>query len=334
MAWCGALLLMAATAARAREGTAGIASDAIGEGAGGQAGSSAAATREVTDELGRRVMVPVEAKRVVSLAPSLTETIYSLGLENRLVGDTSYCDTPAAAKSKPHVGTPETPNLEAIVALHPDLVLMAPINSYEAMNAIARLGIPVYATEPRTVREMLSSTERIAELMGAAEHGKALVAKLQGELDGLEARVGNLPPAHVLFVVWEDPLITTGQNTFIADALRWAGAETVIESDEDYPTIGMEEVVRVQPDWIVLSGDHTQDARARAAELRTRPVWKDLRAVELGQVTTASDDMERPSPEMVKAIEELARTLHPEAFAGGENGKKESGLTIGTEEQR
>ncbi|HTV59963.1 MAG TPA: helical backbone metal receptor [Verrucomicrobiae bacterium] len=321
-AWGAAALMISAAALPARGGVIPAAAEPSA-----QAGKVAPETREVTDELGRRVRVPLEAKRVVSLAPSLTETIYALGLEDKLAGDTSYCDTPAAAKSKPHVGTPEAPNLEAIVALHPDLVLMAPINSYEAMNAIARLGIPVYGTEPRTVREMLSSTERIAELMGAAEHGKEMVAKLQGDLDALEVRLENLPPAHVLFVVWEDPLITIGQNTFIADALRWAGAETVIESDEDYPRIGMEEVVRVQPDWIVLSQDHMKDEDTSAAELRTRPVWKDLRAVELGQVTTASDDMERPSPEMVTAIEELARKLHPEAFAGGAGGKTGSGKT-------
>lgn len=272
------------------------------------------ATRLVTDEVGRRVAVPLDVKRVVSLAPNLTETIYALGLEDKLAGDTDYCDTPEAAKTKPHIGSPEDPDLEAILALHPDLVLAAPINRYETMDALARLGIAVYGTEPRTVEQMLASTARIAELLGAPEKGAALAAQLQGRLDALHQRLENRPMVHVLFVVWEDPLITIGQNTFIADALRWAGAESVITTDQDWPRIGMEEVVRVQPDWIVLAGDHMLTEETEAGNFRTRPAWKDLRAVELGRVAVASDDMTRPSPELVNAIEKLARALHPEAF--------------------
>jgi iron complex transport system substrate-binding protein len=125
--------------------------------------------------------------------------------------------------------------------------------------------------------------------------------------------------AHVLFVVQEDPLITIGQNTFIADALRWAGAESVILSKQEWPRIGMEEVVRVQPDWIVLSGEHMLEEGITPKEFLTRPAWKDLRAVELGRVVTANDDITRPSPELVDAIEDLAHKLHPDAFAAPDN---------------
>ena len=280
--------------------------------------ASSVETRLVTDELGRRVAVPLDVKRVVSLAPNLTETIYALGLEDKLVGDTDFCDTPAAAKSKPHIGSPETPNLEAIVALHPDLVLVAAINQYATMDALARLGIPVYGTEPRTVEQVLATTARIADLMGAGEKGSAMVAQWQGRLDALHARLEDQPMVHVLFVVWADPLITIGQNTFIADALRWAGAESAITTSQDWPRIGMEEVVRVQPDWIVLAGEQMVTKDNAAEDFRKRPAWKELRAVELGRVTVASDDMTRPSPEIVGAIEDLAHELHPEAFAAPE----------------
>ena len=100
--------------------------------------------------------MPLQVQRVVSLAPNLTETVYALGLEDKLVGDTIYCDTPAAATRKPHIGAPLTPSLEAIVALHPDLVLATAINRWETVEAITKLGIPVYTVEQRTVRDMLS----------------------------------------------------------------------------------------------------------------------------------------------------------------------------------
>ena len=104
---------------------------------------------------------------------------------------------------------------------------------------------------------MLESIARIAELMGAQTQGAALVAQLQARLDALAARLADLPLVHVLFVVWEDPLITIGQNTFIADALRWAGAESVILAKQNWPQISFEEVVRLQPDYIVFASNHS-----------------------------------------------------------------------------
>ncbi|HWW52072.1 MAG TPA: helical backbone metal receptor, partial [Verrucomicrobiae bacterium] len=104
----------------------------------------------------------------MTLAPNLTETIYALGLEGRLAGDTDYCDTPPAAKSKPHVGSLLNPSIEAIVALHPDLVLATTsINRGETVDALGRLGIAVYTSDSRTVRDMLDSIALLAKLLGA-----------------------------------------------------------------------------------------------------------------------------------------------------------------------
>jgi iron complex transport system substrate-binding protein len=287
-----------------------------------QAPTQAGVPRVVTDEVGRRVTIPAEVRRIVTLAPNLTETVYALGLEDRLAGDTDYCDTPPAAKSKPHVGNPQNPSLEAIVALHPDLVFATTsINTVETADALARLGIPVYTTDANTVRGMLDSVGHVADMIGAEARGAALVAQLQGRLDALQARLADRPLVHVLFVVWEDPLITIAQNTFIADALRWAGAESIVQSKQNWPHLSMEEVVRLQPDYIVLTPNHngpngeSTGAQTELADLRARPVWKDLLAVELGHVVVAGDDALRPSPGLVDAIEQLAHELHPEVFS-------------------
>ncbi|HXN72575.1 MAG TPA: helical backbone metal receptor [Candidatus Acidoferrales bacterium] len=293
----------------------------------GQAAGEKRATRDVTDETGRRMAIPLNVQHIVTLAPDLTETIYALGLEDKLAGDTSFCDTPPAAKLKPHVGSPQTPSLEAIVAMHPDLVLATTsINRPETADALLRLGIAVYTSDPHTVRGMLDSIARIADLVGAGEKGVALVAKLQARLDAVHARIGELPLVHVLFVVWEDPLITIGQNTFIADALRWAGAESAIVAEQNWPQLSIEEVVRVQPEYIVLTANHSEsDAENKTSDLdklRARPAWKALKAVELGRVVTVSDEFDRPAPGLIGAIEQLARELHPEAFALNAGGKE------------
>jgi iron complex transport system substrate-binding protein len=272
--------------------------------------------RVVTDEVGRKVKIPPRVTRIVTLAPNLTETIYALGLEDHLAGDTDYCDTPPAAKAKPHVGNPQNPSLEAIVALHPDLVLATTsINRVETADVLKRLGIAVYTSDPHTVRGMLDSIERMAALMGGTEQGDALVSRMRQRLDALHSRLQDRPLVHVLFVVWPEPLISIGQNTFIADALRWAGAESVVLSRRNWPQLSVEEVVRLQPDYIVFTNDHGEGAVAELADLRARPAWRDLDAVEQGHVVGVSDEAIRPSPGLVGMIEQLARQLHPEAFS-------------------
>ncbi|HXW56083.1 MAG TPA: helical backbone metal receptor [Candidatus Cybelea sp.] len=275
-----------------------------------------AGSRMVTDEVGRRVVIPGDVRRIVSLAPNLTETVYALGLGDRLVGDTSYCDTPPEAKTKPHVGGPTNASVEAIVALRPDLVFATMINREETVDALAHLGIPVYTTDPHTVRGMIRSVDRMAEVLGAEKQGAALTAKLNTTLEELQARLATVRPTRVLFVVWLDPLITVGENTFIADALRCAGAESVISSRQNWPQIGLEEVVRLQPDYIVLAASHTGEGSRTIQSLHSRAVWRDLEAVESGRVAIISDEINRPSPALIDVIEQLARDLHPQAFAG------------------
>jgi iron complex transport system substrate-binding protein len=282
----------------------------------GKTAANKRATKLVTDETGRRMAIPLNVQRVVSLAPNLTETIYALGMEEKLAGDTTYCDTPPAAKGKPHIGSAQEPSLEAIVALHPDLVLATTsINRPETADALLKIGVPVYTSDPHTIAGMLGATAMIAELMGASEQGVALVAQLQKRLDALHATLQDQPMAHVLFVVWEDPLISIGQNTFIADALRWAGAESIIVANQNWPQVSMEEVVRLQPEYIVLTSDHlAAETHEHVNNLRDKPTWRELRAVELGHVVMASDEFTRPSPGLVGAIESLAHELHPEVF--------------------
>ena len=272
--------------------------------------------------------MPVQVNRIVTLAPNLTEVVYALGLADKLAGDTNICDTPPEAKSKPHVGNPQNPSLEAIVALHPDLVLATDsINIIDTADALQRLGIAVYTMtgDTRPVLAILDSMARLAELLGAEPQGNDLVGGLRHRLDALHARLQERPMVHVLFVVWKDPLITIGQATFIEDALRWAGAESVVQSKQNWPQISIEEVVRLQPDYIVFAASHGESAGTELADLRARPVWRDLDAVELGHVVNVSEEAIRPSPGLVDAIEQLAHDVHPEAFAEkSENGSSKT----------
>ena len=274
------------------------------------------ATREVVDEMGRTVRIPISPARIVSLAPSLTETIYALGLQDRLVGDTDFCDYPVEAQKKPKVGGIINPNLEEIASLHPDLVLVTKsINRLDTVRALDTLGIPSYASaDPHSVAEIISSTQKLADVLDASEAGKSLGEELQSRLSVLQAKLAAVPPQRVLFIVWTEPLISTGQHTFIADVLRKAGAASIVESSQDWPQMNLEEVVRLQPDYLVFASSHSESAARDFDALAARPGWRILGAVRNRRFAVISDAVNRPAPRIVSAIEELARQLHPEAF--------------------
>jgi iron complex transport system substrate-binding protein len=278
--------------------------------------AKAPAFREVVDETGRLVRIPQPVRRIVSLAPSLTETIYALGLQDRLVGDTDYCDYPPDAQKKTKVGGGIDPSLEVIASLHPDLVLATKsYNRRETILALDELGIASYATDPHTIDDIVSSAKTLADILGVPEAGSSVAADMEGRLAALQARLAAFPPKRVLFVVWTQPLISTGQKTFLADALRHAGAVSIVDSSQDWPQVNLEEVARLQPDFLVFADAHAEGPAREVDELATLPGWKILNAVSSRRFAVISDAVNRPAPRIVSAIEDLARQLHPEAFA-------------------
>ena len=148
--------------------------------------------RELVDEAGRTVRIPQPVRRIVSLAPSLTETIYALGLQDHLVGDTDYCDFPPDAQKKHKVGGGINPSIEEIAALHPDLVLMTKsYNRLDTVHSLESLGIPSYATDPHTVDQIITSTGKVADILGATGAGTALTKDLERRLAELRRRKRN-----------------------------------------------------------------------------------------------------------------------------------------------
>jgi iron complex transport system substrate-binding protein len=282
------------------------------------------AFREVTDEVGRNVRVPQPVRRIVSLAPSLTETIYALGLQDRLIGDTDYCDYPPDAEKKAKVGGAINPSLERIVALRPDLVLVTKsLNRTETVRALAELGISSYATDPHTVDEIITSSEKLAGVLGVPEAGAAIASDMQHRLADLQQRISLLPPKRVLFVVWTQPLISVGKDTFIADALHRAGAVSIVDSEQSWPQVSLEEVARLQPEFLVFAASHADTTPLTVEVLATFPGWRILDAVSNRRYAVISDAVNRPAPRIVTAIEDLARQLHPDAFVEKpENGRQ------------
>ena len=272
-------------------------------------------SRSVVDETGRRVAVPARPERLVSLAPSITETLYALGLGGEIAGDTDYCDYPPEAARKPHVGAVLNPSLEKIVALQPDLVIgSAEANRRETAAQLARLGIPLYGLSDRTMMDVLKSIRDLGELLGCPDRATALAAALDERMKTVEKRVSAAPRPRVLFVTWYEPLITVGGDNFIADVIRRAGGAPITgDLSGEWPRLSLEAVLARDPDVILVP--QSQSFSPTLDKFRALPGWRSLAAVKAGRVYWVPDTIIHPSPRLVDALEAMARVLHPEAFA-------------------
>jgi len=268
--------------------------------------------RMVTDQTGRKVNVPQHPLRVISIAPSVTETLYEMGLGDRLVGYTDYCDYPAQAKTLPHVGGMLNPNLEMIVALKPDLVLGTDeANRRETADQLERLGIPLYGVTAHTVDGTIKSLEDLGHILDWDQPTQKMVAGLRARVGAVDQQVQGKPRPKVLFVVWYRPLITAGGKTFISDVIQRAGGASVSDDMKtEWPHMGLEDVLSRAPDVILFP--QTEAFEPGLDEFQKLPGWRDLDAVKNHRIHLVSETIMRPSPRLIDALEELTRILHPE----------------------
>lgn len=256
--------------------------------------------------------VPQNPSRLISLAPSITETLYALGAGDRIVGDTDYCDYPPEARLKPHVGAILNPSLEKIVALKPDLVLgIAEANRRETADQLERLGIPLYGLTAHSVEETLNSIEDLGRVLGRGPQAQELVQGLRRRVVAVKQDGDHAPHPKVLFVVWYRPLITAGPHTFIADAIRIAGGISISDDlSGEWPRLSLEDALHRDPDIILFP--KSESFSPSLDEFQQLPGWKDFRAVKNHRMYFVSDTINRPSPRLIDAMEEVARILHSE----------------------
>lgn len=279
--------------------------------------STAASTADVAvtivDDAGREVRLARPARRIVSLLPSGTETLLALGAGERLVGRTRYDRDPRVAHL-PSIGGGLDPSIEALLALRPDLVLVFEGATPSALRErLESLGIAVAALAPQDTADVFRNLERLGRLSGREPAADSLGRRLRAELDAVRASVAGRAQPSVLYVVGTEPLRTAGPETFIGQLLGLAGARSIAPTQRgDWPQLSLEEVVRQQPDVILLP--QGEDVGTAPARLLGRPGWRELRAVREGRVVVlAADLLHRPGPGIAAAARALRDALHPAA---------------------
>ncbi len=268
--------------------------------------------RNFTDGIGRAVAVTSNPQRIISLAPNVTEILFALGLGDRIAGVTGYCDFPEAAKTKEKIGDTLNPNLERIISLKPDLVVVSTASQLENLTRkLDQLAIPVYVTNPRSVREVTVSIRKLGEVTGAVDRAMAIADEMERRISAVEGRVKGLPEPLVLYVLQTGPLITAGRNTFINDLIVLAGGRS-ISGDEtaDYPQFSRETVIARAPEVIVAPASHGSELVKESDLRRDFAVTPAIRA---GRIVRVNPDLvDRPGPRIVEGLENLARGLHPQ----------------------
>jgi iron complex transport system substrate-binding protein len=265
------------------------------------------------DSLGRKVVLGAPPKRIVSLAPSITEMIYFLGLGDRLVGVTRFSYFPEEAREKPRVGIYTDVNVEKVVTLKPDLVIATVDgNRREDVEMLEEAKIPVYVLNPRRVTKILDAIESVGEICGIAHRARVRAASLRGRVERVTDAVRGKGKPLVFLVINVKPLMSVNRNTTHHDIIELAGGRNLAEGQPiTYPRLSLEEVIRRGPEVIIISSmdRSTEHERARREWFQ----WNTIPAVRKGHVYLINSDLiDRAAPRIIDGLEEMARLIHPE----------------------
>ncbi|RTR25271.1 ABC transporter substrate-binding protein [Deinococcus radiophilus] len=273
--------------------------------------SSAQATKyplTVTDDLGRRVTLKAEPKRIVTLLPSHTETLFAIGAGGKLVGIDEYSNYPRETAGITKVGSGFQPDIEKIVALKPDLVLVDESSSARLAEKLSAVGLTVYGGTPQTYNEVFEKIVVLGKMTNRETGATNLVVKMRRELSALERSVVNRPKVSTYFEVDPTPY-SVGPNSYIGTLITRGGGRNIVPASlGDFPKVDPELVVRANPQ--VMIGLTVNEARRR-------PGWSNLQAVRSGRVyqpTNAERDaIARPGPRLPEAMRALIKVMHPGA---------------------
>ena len=263
----------------------------------------------VFDDLGRLVAINGTPQRIISLAPSNTEILFALGLGEKVVGVTDWCDYPPEALEKEKVGGYDTPDIEKIVALNPDLILVAHGTPIDVINTMDGLGLTVFGIKSTDLDDVLNDIRTVGEITDKEVEAYALTSEMESRIEAVTDQTEELEERpRVFYIVWHDPLWTAGSETFIHELIEKAGGVNICQNITGYTTISIEQVVARNPEVIIASEFSYAWAMSETSLNSTD-------ARQNGRIYQGDDDLvQRPGPRLVEGLEWFAHFIHPEIF--------------------
>jgi len=268
------------------------------------------------DDMGRGVNIDKVPQRIVSHVPSITETLFALGLGERVVGVSDYCDYPEEAKLKPSVGDYFNPSIETIVAQAPDLVLTD--GHSESIKGLEALGINFFVIDPKDIDGILEDIELLGKITGVERKAKALVSEMNGSLAQVVSHVENAPKVRVFYVFDATDLNnpwTAGPGSFVDSLITMAGGENIAaQAQGAWVQFSIEQLVSSDPEIIMIDAS-MGTAVVSEEELRAHPAWQGVTAVKQDRIYTIDGDLvNRSGPRIIQGLEEMAKVIHPDLF--------------------
>jgi len=272
----------------------------------------------IVDGLGRSITIDKIPQRIVSLAPSNTEILFALGLDDKVVGVTEYCNYPQEVTTKPKVGGFSNVDIEKVVSLEPDLVLATHIHGKTVIPALEKFGLPVVALTPGSLTEVLDSITLVGKITGQSREAAKLVNDLSARIEAVFDETQTLSPdqkPRVFYITWHDPLMTAGTETLADDVISNAGGQNIAYDISGDKTIDLETVLYRDPQVIVASVGMGSGEDLPWQYIQSEPRLENTQALLNDRVYKIDGDMiHRPGPRIVDALEQMAQFIHPEFF--------------------
>ncbi|MDP3057996.1 MAG: cobalamin-binding protein [bacterium] len=268
-----------------------------------------APTVTLTDDFGRQIKVPNHPKRIISMAPNITEFLFALGLNDKIVGVTDMCDYPPAAINTPKIGGYFSPPIENIISLKPDLVVADALNK-TVVEQLDALNIPVLVLNPSTIAQVMSNALLLGKATGTTKAAEKIVKDIQSALTEVESKL--LPISFrptVYYEVWFPPIMTAGPSTFLHDLITKAGGHNMAyDSPSNYPVFSLEVLMVRNPQVIIYGHTRTETT----ADIAGRDGWQSISAVTTGRIYKLDENLLlRSGPRVGEALLLLAKTIHP-----------------------
>ena len=271
--------------------------------------------RTLTDAVGRQVTVPDSPKRIVSLAPDITETLFALDLSEEIVGVTQFSDFPPPAAMKPKVGSYVDLNIEAIIDLNPDLILGTGAGTSPVLvKRLERMEFSVFIVYPKDLDGVLEAIQQIADVVGREWKGRAIVENMRRRIDRVSHGVAGREKPRVFLQIGRDPIYTVSQGSFASHLIAIAGGDNIAKNAPiPYPSYSLEEIILQAPEVIIVTSMYIGGNQESWIEEWQK--WGVLPAVKNNRLYTIdSDIVDRPSPRIVDGLEKIAQMIHPEVF--------------------
>ncbi|MDB5107623.1 MAG: periplasmic binding protein [Candidatus Binatus sp.] len=252
--------------------------------------------------------------RIVSLAPSITETLYALGAGSEVVGVSQYCDYPPQVRALPRVGSFLTPNLEAIIALRPTLVIGIELSSdVRQIRALKEMGYKVLQVRDESFAEIEAGIAAVGASTGRERQARDLVAKIRAQVDAVRERIADAHKPPALMLVGHQPIVAVGRGTFLSEMLQIARADNIAAtSGEEWPQLSLEYIIAMRPE-VILDGSMGNDPASPNQfweNYPTIPAVRNRRVLGYPQ-----DPILHSGPRVGQSLETIARMIHPEAWA-------------------